>query len=699
MSATFRGLLPLLCLLLAWSASLQAASLDRAELERRFPSPLVIGERDPSLPVWPVFKSELTSLELVGYLFESIDLAPVPGFSGVPPNLLIALKTDGTYLDVQVVSHHEPVFLEGLGEEPLNRFVGQYAGLGLRQSIKIGSNMNSGARGGSAAVYVDGVAKATASVRVINESVLAAALKVARAKLGFAAGRDPGLKVEALADRFEPRTWQSLVSQGLVRHAVVTNREVEAAFAGTTLAGVDPTAIAEPDQPFLDLHIAYLNTPITGRNLLGEKAWAELQRELEPGHHAILVLSSGRWDALGPDFVRGAVPDRLTLQQDGLQFELRDSGVERHPVLDGAPQGSATVLRVFAQAGLDPSRPWQLGLRVARERGQIFPERDSRSFEVDVTPDASLFRRDEPDTAPPWLASFQEQAPRLGVIAAALAILSVALSAQRILTANPLAFRVFRVGFLVFTLVFLGWIAQAQLSVVTLAGLVRAASQTGDLGFLLYDPPSLLLWGFTLVTLVAWGRGTFCGWLCPFGALQELARLPAEWLRLRQFALPHRVDLGLRGVKYAVLALVLASALLPQAWAETVAEIEPFKTSITLGFDRSLPFVLYAGSLIVLNLFVHKAFCRYLCPLGAALALGGRLRIPDWLARRKQCGTPCQLCRVRCKYGAIERSGRIDYAACFQCMDCVVIHNDRRQCVPLILADRRASRALAEQPR
>jgi polyferredoxin len=58
----------------------------------------------------------------------------------------------------------------------------------------------------------------------------------------------------------------------------------------------------------------------------------------------------------------------------------------------------------------------------------------------------------------------------------------------------------------------------------------------------------------------------------------------------------------------------------------------------------------------------------------------------DWIPRRKECGSPCQLCAVRCRYGAIEPKGQVRYDECFQCMDCVVIHNDDKACVPLILA-------------
>jgi len=88
---------------------------------------------------------------LVAYIFESIDLAPVSGFSGTPLNLLVALDAQGGFLDVRVLSHHEPVFLDGLGEGPLFRFVEQYRGLSLKQSIKVGGKPGDAARADSAA--------------------------------------------------------------------------------------------------------------------------------------------------------------------------------------------------------------------------------------------------------------------------------------------------------------------------------------------------------------------------------------------------------------------------------------------------------------------------------------------------------------------------------------------------------------------
>jgi NosR/NirI family transcriptional regulator, nitrous oxide reductase regulator len=140
--------------------------------------------------------------------------------------------------------------------------------------------------------------------------------------------------------------------------------------------------------------------------------------------------------------------------------------------------------------------------------------------------------------------------------------------------------------------------------------------------------------------------------------------------------------------------MILLAAFSPTSMAEKFAEIEPFKTSITLYFARYWPFVIYAVLLLVMNLFVYKAFCRYLCPLGAMMAIGGKLRMKDWIPRRIECGSPCQLCKVQCRYGAIEKTGAIKYDECFQCLDCVQIYEDPKTCVPLVLENRRNVRTL-----
>jgi NosR/NirI family nitrous oxide reductase transcriptional regulator len=116
--------------------------------------------------------------------------------------------------------------------------------------------------------------------------------------------------------------------------------------------------------------------------------------------------------------------------------------------------------------------------------------------------------------------------------------------------------------------------------------------------------------------------------------------------------------------------------------AEKLAEVEPFKTSLTLNFVRYWPFVLYAALLLLLSLKIHKFYCRYLCPLGAGLAIIGRFPLLKWLTRRKECGSPCQLCRnKKCDIDAINQDGSIDYGECIQCLECLVTIESPKLCV------------------
>jgi polyferredoxin len=117
-------------------------------------------------------------------------------------------------------------------------------------------------------------------------------------------------------------------------------------------------------------------------------------------------------------------------------------------------------------------------------------------------------------------------------------------------------------------------------------------------------------------------------------------------------------------------------------------EVEPFKTAISVFFVREWYFVGYAVLCLLVSAVIFKGYCRYLCPLGAFMALGSFLQIRRWIKRREDCGSPCQLCKVRCQYQAIKRSGEINYSECFGCLDCVDIYQDKTQCVPLILQEK-----------
>ena len=95
--------------------------------------------------------------------------------------------------------------------------------------------------------------------------------------------------------------------------------------------------------------------------------------------------------------------------------------------------------------------------------------------------------------------------------------------------------------------------------------------------------------------------------------------------------------------------------------------------------------------LLVAGLFIERFYCRYLCPLGAALAIPAKMKLFDWLHRRPQCGRECRFCETQCTVGAIDTLGRINPNECVLCLRCQVILNDNAQCIVL---KRRAGRGL-----
>jgi len=102
--------------------------------------------------------------------------------------------------------------------------------------------------------------------------------------------------------------------------------------------------------------------------------------------------------------------------------------------------------------------------------------------------------------------------------------------------------------------------------------------------------------------------------------------------------------------------------------------------------------VLYAAALLGAGLVVERFFCRYLCPLGAALAIPARLRMFDWLRRYRECGNPCQRCGNDCPVQAIHPEGHINPNECIQCLHCQMLYHHDEKCPVMITRRQRRER-------
>ncbi|MCL7941798.1 NosR/NirI family protein [Halomonas sp. ATCH28] len=629
---------------------------------------------------WPV-SAVRAGDELLGYAFESIDVAPIPAYSGKPVNMLVAFDLEGRIVQADVLGHEEPIMLVGIPEARLEGFADDHVPAHVNDRMKVGDNL-------------DAISGATVTVIVVSDTIMRAARQVA-AEQGIIEDPSIGPAATVRQDVFEPADWETLSGDGTLRRLHLTHGEVDASFEGTPAE--DYLHTPQPaERTFIELFYTYLNPPTAGRNLLGDTGYEQLMAELDEGEHAIAVMGRGDYSFKGSGYVRGGIFDRLELSQGNttVSFHDRDHirlgglGIEGAPTFD-----ERDIFIVREEAAFDPGQPWQLELLVRRASGPLDTEFSRFSADYSV-PEAYIERPEPPVEEPIWVQVWRDNAFQIGVLVAGLLVLTVIMLFQDVLARHPRILRPLRLGFLVYTLVFIGWYSLAQLSVVNILTFTNSLISGFSWGSFLIDPMMFILWSFVAVTLLLWGRGVFCGWLCPFGALQDLVNKAARRLGVKQIEVPFGLHERLWAIKYILLLGLFALSLHSLGTAERYAEVEPFKTAITLRFQREWGFLLYALGLVAISAFNHKFYCRYVCPLGAGLAIPARLRLFDWLKRhRGSCGTPCQICANECEVAAIHPDGRINANECHYCLDCQITYHDDQRCPPVIKRRKRYEKA------
>ncbi|MFW0756979.1 transcriptional regulator NosR [Pseudomonas sp. H11T01] len=664
----------------------QYGDIEQQRIEKVFPHVDSVSQPDGKFKV----RTLSAAGKVLGYVFQSLDVVDIPAYSGKPINTQVILDTAGVIQDAYVLEHHEPILLVGIPEAKLHAFSAKYKGIKVSQRVVVGHSSDPNA------VTVDAIAGATVTAMVVNEVIMRAAHEVA-VSLGLikdnaSLAQKPARVREGV---YEPASWATLTGNGAIRRLHLTRGQVDGSFKGTEAEQVEAAAADQVDDTFIDLYVTDLNPPTIGRNLLGEHQYAALMADLKLGEQAIAVLGSGSYSFKGSGYVRGGIFDRVLLRQFGDAISFRDLDFQRlnDVYAEGMPEfGEMAIFIVRAAHRFDPGSAWSLELLVRRQTGPVsgtfssfeLPYQLPEQYLERPPPSAEELAAIEEANRPMWMTIWYQKHFQIGVLGAALLLLSAILFLQDKLARRPRFLHWLRRGYLLFTVVFLGWYALGQLSVVNVLTFVHALFEHFRWELFLTDPLIFILWVFTAASILLWGRGVFCGWLCPFGALQELINEAARKLKIRQYELPFAVHERLWAIKYIILLLLFGISLESMSTAELFAEVEPFKTAITLTFDRQWWFVLYAVVLLVINIFTRKVYCRYICPLGAALAIPTKLRLFDWLKRRKECGSPCQLCAKECEIQAIHPDGRINANECHYCLDCQMTYHNENKCPPLI---------------
>ena len=695
----------------AFSVSRSAADPQRPGLLHDFLTPATLAEVFPGAgrfdpaegdpPVSAVHDGE----KLLGYVYLTSDVVDSTGYSGKPIRILIGIDLEGRIVGAKLVEHHEPIVLVGIPAAKLEAFIRSYVGKRAADTLKQAPNDSS----------VDIISGATVTTMVIGDSMTRSAIKVAEArglgmtKRGPAAASAP--KSEIDPDKAATESWQSLLGEGSVRRLSLSVDEINAAFvkSGNKLA-IDHPEAGPGSDVFIDLYAAQVTVPGIGRSLLGAAGYQALEEDLKPGQQAIVVGGTGRYSFKGSGYVRGGIFDRIELVQGETIIRFHDHDHRRLGDLSAGGAPSLPEIGLFtipAGQHFDPAAPWRLELLVQRAIGAR--DKAFLTFDLGYQVPAKYLREKAappaptaPVAAPPasgqataaagaepappalWQRAWRAKAGEIVIMVAALMVLTAVFFFQGTLVRRPVLYHRLRFAFLTFTLLWIGWYAEAQLSIVNILAFFNSLRTDFRWDYFLMDPLIFILWSSVAAAMLFWGRGAFCGWLCPFGALQEILNAIAKKLGIRQLAIPFWLHQRLWPIKYIVFLGLFGISFYSLSFAEEAAEVEPFKTAIVLRFMREWPFILYVGALLSAGLFVERFYCRYLCPLGAALAIPGRLRMFDWLRRYRECGNPCDRCAVECPVQAIHPEGNINPNECIQCLHCQELYHDDHRCPVMI---------------
>ncbi|MCE1184234.1 MAG: NosR/NirI family protein [Rhodocyclales bacterium] len=654
-----------------------------APCQEVMPGATQFSERKGQPPYVEAYREENGQARLMGYVMLSTDITDIPAYSGKPVVTLIGMDTQGRFTGVKILKHSEPILLLGIPEAALVRFNDQYLGKFVGDNIEIGKS-----RPAENLIGLDAITGATVTVIAQNQVMMTSGSAVAR-QVGI-------LKpVVRPAASFPPPAgplpdWAALVAEGSVQHLRVRPEDVGLKGEG---------------HPYMELWFGYLNQPTVGQAILGPEGYASLMGRLKEDEHALFIIRTDGMDSFkGSGFVRGGIYDRIQVRQDKDSYTFRDLdyinlwGIQAA----GAPAYQESgIFIIRSHKGFSGAYPWKLvflGNRIDKESGA----KTFANFDQEYWLPAQRLVGGRPEVIrpdPTWLKVWKERALEVAAFVLFLATVAGVYAqrdrlVRRASHRNKWAVNGFKYSAWLISIGLVGFGAMAQPSITQVLTWFHSLLFQWQWALFLSDPLIFVFWIFIILSVFIWGRGLFCGWLCPFGSLSELLFKLGRALGLKrfQFLLPAPLHHRLKYLKYGIFGGLLAVSFFSMGLAEQLAEVEPFKTTFLVGlFQRSGPYTLFATGLLGLSLLTERPFCKYLCPLGAALAMPTTFR---WFGlRRKDECTRCKACAKGCGSQAIDPKGNIDARECMLCLDCMVLYYDDHACPPLAQERKRRTKA------
>lgn len=184
------------------------------------------------------------------------------------------------------------------------------------------------------------------------------------------------------------------------------------------------------------------------------------------------------------------------------------------------------------------------------------------------------------------------------------------------------------------------------------------------------QPSTMVVFAAVLIMTLIFSRG-FCGWVCPFGSLQEWLGILGRKLFGKQYNPTGPWEKRLRYLKYVVLAVIVGFT-----WYLGTLVFRPYDPFLAFfhlgkGVDE-MPWAYAAlGAVVLGSLRYERFFCKYACPMGAVIGLAGKVSLTKIVRDEQDC-KECNVCQKKCWAHVDFLSTKvINDADCNHCLDCL----------------------------
>lgn len=576
-------------------------------------------------PVYRGYRSNPDSgeQEQVGFVFTNRDYPPMRVGYAAPIDILIGMDMDGVVTNMKVLDYYES-YMYSRGDFIDNSvFLSQFRNKPIDDEFRLNRD-------------IDGLSAASATTVAIARSVGETARRVARAFLGYGEGSEAEQNSAIAAqEKLSQYSWGSLLEQGIV---------------------VELDSFSAEGEP-LTLAFTYMGRKALGDFFVGSEAYniAATDAAFKAGEGEIMLIAP-RGPGAGDSFRQFPMSVKqgdLTRYVAGYRYS--DAGHAE----EGAIAGHASYgIALTMHPDFDITQPFTLiyhqprsdievtvdyalqgvGLTLARNE-LVLSEEEELAARLE---NASFFERLR--LAPPWgITPMSDVFLLLGIFTLVMAAFISKNSKIRWAALSA-------------TMLYLGFYKNGFLSVSHITSVIKLGPEA-----LTNNLTTLMIAVFTIITTLIWGR-VFCSSLCPFGAVQDfIARFsPKKW----RIKVPQKIHDNALYIKYGILALIVVTAMVNPA-ISIFQYFEPFGTIFFFSPSVVLWAILIA--ILVACVFIERFYCRYACPLGAALGIVAMVS-PKRIKRVPQC-TLCKVCEHSCPTGAI-RGEKIDFKECVRCDVC-----------------------------